>query len=571
MHPPARHQSTLKPLNSNTYPRHPKFLAVACGIALSCTWIHAQAQSPAIDADKQAAAATVTVARIQIDGVGEHAGAGISPARIQVVADQALQAIGGGVPAQLSFAQIEQIAAQITLAYRDAGFVVSLTYIPPQRLGAEQTLHLKVMEGRVGRVLVQGSQRYRDDQLNASSLGLIGRPLRKAELDRALLYARDLPGVSVTSVLQPGQNEGETDIILVATDSAHPYEIGAGLSNYGTDSTGKYRAELSLSAFNALGAGDVLAASVGYGLDPADSWQAALSLSVPSSKVDGLSAIAGISRSEMELNSGPFAALGINGPTTQFYAGSDWKFIQRTDLQVQASARLIHEQSRLEGLGLELSRHAFNVVDAGLSLRHTDRRWRGINLAQLTVRKSFDDQSAPMNWLYPAHAPYFWVSRLTAARLQALPANQRLLLRGSAQFTEDALTPLEQFSLGGPTSVRAYPLSAALGDRGVQATFEYQLSAPGFADVPSPFNGRRWGDLLDVSLFYDWGRTSPAPDNRRIGFQPTTLEGAGIAVGLHLPWQPALKLDLSAAKPTGRYRAPDGDDVQIWARIGMNF
>lgn len=553
--------------------RHRSTRSLRASAAIVATTLAlALGHSAALAADPgTATTASVQVARITVDGVGEHPASGISRSAVEAVANQALRQISPTLPAALSFAQIEQITARITQTYRDAGFLVSVAYIPPQQIGDSQILTLKVIEGRVGRVLVQGSQRYRDDQLTASSLGLIGRPLRQMELDRALLYARDLPGVSVTSVLQPGLNEGETDIVLVAKDSARPYEISAGLSNHGTDSTGKYRAEVGVSAFNALGAGDVLAISLGYGLNPTDSWQAALSLSIPSSKVDGLSAIAGLSRSEMELNTGPFSALEIHGPTTQLYAGSDWKFIQRTDLQVQASARLIHEQSRLDGLGMELSRHAFNVFDAGLSLRHTDRRWRGINMAQLTVRKSFDDQSAPMNWLYPAHDSYFWVGRLSAARLQALPANQRLLLRGSAQFTDDALTPLEQFSLGGPSSVRAFPLSSALGDRGVQASFEYQVSAPGFAEHASPFNGRRWGDLLELSLFYDWGRTSPAAGNRRLGILPTTLEGVGIAVGLYLPWQPALKLDLSAAKPTGSYRAPDGDDVQVWARIGMNF
>lgn len=545
--------------------------ALALGLCLASAAPAALAHADDAPNPAQEAVALVTVARIHIDGVGEHAASGITPARIQAVADQALQTIGSGVPAQLSFAQIEQVAAQITQAYRDAGFLVSQAIIPPQQIGAEQTLTLRVIEGRIGQILVQGSRRYRDDQLSASSLGLIGRPLRRAELDSALLYARDLPGMSVSSVLRPGQNPGETDIVLVAQDSAHPYEISAGLSNHGTDSTGKYRAEVAINAFNALGAGDVLAASVGYGMSPADSWQAALSLSVPSAKIPGLSAIAGASRSEMELNSGPFSALQLHGPTTQLYAGSDWKFIQRTDLQIQASARLIHEQSRLDGLGMELSQHTFDVIDAGLNLRHTDRRWRGINLAQLSVRKSINDDSSSMNWLYPAHESYFWVGRLSAARLQALPANQRLSLRGSAQFTAHALTPLEQFSLGGPTSVRAFPLSSALGDRGVQATVEYQVSAPGFGDRASPFSGRRWADLLELSVFYDWGRASPAPDNRRLGIQATTLEGAGVAVGLYLPWQPALKLDLSAAKPTGRYRAPDGDDVQVWARIGMNF
>ena len=515
--------------------------------------------------------ATVQVARISVEGVGEHPASGLSRASVEAVANQALREISPSLPAALSFAQIEQITARITQTYRDAGFLVSVVYIPPQQIGDSQLLTLKVIEGRVGRVLVQGSQRYRDDQLTASSLALIGRPLRQAELERALLYARDLPGVSVTSVLQPGQNEGETDIVLVAKDSAHPYEISAGLSNHGTDSTGKYRAEVGISAFNALGAGDVLAASLGYGLDPADSWQAALSLSVPSSRIDGLSAIAGISRSEMEINSGPFAAMRLTGPTTLFYAGSDWKFIQRNDLQVQASARWIHEESELEGLGMQLSRHSFDVLDAGVSLRHTDRRWRGMNLAQVSLRKSINDESSPFNWLYTSHAPYFWVARTSVARLQALPGNQRLLLRSSAQFTEDALTPLEQFSVGGPTSVRAYPLSNALGDRGVQATFEYQVSAPGFADRPSPFDGRRWGDLVDINLFYDWGRTSPAPDNRRLGVLPITLEGVGLGVGLRLPWKPELRLDMSAAKPTGSYSGSDQRSTQYWARISSTF
>ena len=540
-------------------------------LAVALAGLAATLSVPAQAADPSPAVATVQVARVQVEGVGEHPDSGISPAGIEALANQALRALGPDQPLALSLAQIEQITARITQAYRDAGFLVSVVYIPPQQVGDSQTLTLKVMEGRVGRVLVQGSQRYREDQLTASSLGLIGRPLRRNELDRALLYARDLPGVSVTSVLQPGQNPGETDIVLLATDNARPYEITAGLSNHGTDSTGKYRAELGISAFNALGAGDVLAASIGYGLDPADSWQAALSLSVPSAQVQGLSAIAGVSRSEMELNTGPLAALEITGPTTMFYAGSDWKFIQRANLQVQASARWIHEDSKLEGLGFLLSRHTFDVLDAGLSLRHTDHRWRGMNLAQVSLRKSVNDESSPMNWLFTSHAPYFWVARASVARLQALPHDQRLLLRGSAQFTDDALTPMEQFSVGGPTSVRAYPLSTALGDRGVQASFEYQVSAPGFANKPSQFNGRRWGDLLDVNLFYDWGRTSPTPDNRRLGALPITLEGAGLGLGLRLPWQPELRLDVSAAKPTGSYRGSDGRSTQYWARISTTF
>lgn len=514
---------------------------------------------------------TVEIRGVSMSGVGQHPDAGIDPQRVEAIADQALRDIGGPLPARLDFGQLEQVAARVTAAYRAAGFVVARAFLPEQTIGEDGMLHVQVIEGTIGRVLVQGSERYRDDQLSASSLGLLGRPLRLQELERALLHAQDLPGVSVRSVLRAGEGTGETDIVIVAEDSPRPYEMHLGLSNHGTDSTGRYRAQAGITAFNALGVGDTLSATAGYGLDPADSWFASAGLSIPSSRVPGLSGTLGFSRSSLELNTGPFATLDIHGPTTLAHIGANWAFVRSPGLTARASARWIHEESRLDGLGIELSRHRFDVLEAGLSMRHTHHRSRGINVLQASVRKSVKDGSPGMNWLYPAHDSHFLVGHLALARLQALPGNQRLLLRGSAQFTSDALAPLEQFSVGGPDSVRAFPLSSALGDRGVQATFEYQVDAPGFADRASPFEDRSWRDLLTLSLFYDWGRTSPASDNRQLGIQPVTLEGAGVGLGLRLPWQPDLKLDLTAATPTGSTKPIDGDDLQVWARIGMTF
>lgn len=514
---------------------------------------------------------TAEIHAVRVSGVGHHPTAGIDPARMQAIADQALLELGGVPPAKLGFGQMEEIARRINATYREADFLVATAFLPEQSIGEDRVLHVQVIEGTIGRVLVQGSERYRDDQLSASSLGLLGRPLRQRELERAIMHAEDLPGVSVRSVLRAGEHPGETDIILVAEDSARPYEVHAALSNHGTDSTGRYRAEAGITAFNALGAGDTLAATVGYGLNPADSWYASAALSIPSSRVTGLSGTLGFSRSSLELNTGPFAPLDIHGPTTIAHFGANWTFARSPTLTARTTARWIHEESRLDGLGIELSRHKFDVLEAGLSLQHTHHRSRGINVLQASLRKSVNDESPEVNWLHPAHTSHFLIGRLALARLQALPGNQRLLLRGNAQFTSDALAPLEQFSLGGPDSVRAFPLSSALDDRGVQATLEYQVNAPGFAHHTSPFDGRSWADLITVSLFYDWGRTSPASSNRQLGIQPVTLEGAGIGLGLRLPWQPDLRLDVSAATPTGSTKPFDGDDLQVWARIGMTF
>src|SRR3546814_14334310 len=82
-----------------------------------------------------------------------------------------------------------------------------------------------------------------------------------------------------------------------------------------------------------------------------------------------------------------------------------------------------------------------------------------------------------------------------------LTRSQRLDLKLNGQYSDDVLVPMEQFALGGPDSVRAYPISDALGDRGYHVAVEYQVDAPGFGDKASPFGGRQWRAGVQFALF----------------------------------------------------------------------
>jgi hemolysin activation/secretion protein len=542
-------------------------LAIALAICVAAPVCHAQTAPPAAASQAQA-----SISSIRVLGVVPHPEAGISESSIQALADNALrEQAAGAAPASLSFAQIQAIADQITQAYRLAGFLVAKAIVPPQQIDAGGTLTIQVVEGRLGQVRVQGSNRYRTSTLAAPMQPLVGQPVQLKSLEQAVLQARALPGVSISPVLAPGANPGETDVILVAQDSGRPYAVRLGASNQGTDTSGRYRLEAGVTLYSPMGVGDLLSASYAYGLNPNDSWVGAAAYSLPFDSARGVTGVVGFSRSELEITTGPFAALELNGPTTQGYTGLDWKFIDRPGLQAQLSGRYIHETARLDGLGQRLSDHTFDVVEAGLAVRHEQAGSRAINFAQLTLRKAVKDGSAEQNLIYNAHDSYFWLARVALSRLQAFTPDQRVSLRANAQFTGSALTPLEQFSIGGPNSVRAAPLSAALGDRGVQGTFEYQIDAPGFAKAASPFAGRSWGEVLTVQAFYDWGRVSPVSQNRRLGVLPITYEGAGVGMELRLPYQQGLQLNLSAAKRTGRTRSPDGDEVQVWAAVGFTF
>lgn len=74
-----------------------------------------------------------------------------------------------------------------------------------------------------------------------------------------------------------------------------------------------------------------------------------------------------------------------------------------------------------------------------------------------------------------------------------------------SQHSEDLLTSLEQMAIGGPNSVRAYSTAEFLRDTAVSTSVEWLMRAPGF-DQWKAFGNKRWGEVLQVSLFIDYAK-----------------------------------------------------------------
>src|SRR3546814_11652412 len=90
-----------------------------------------------------------------------HPDEGITPATMQAIADAGFARFADGkVDAELSFGQLQDVAAAITTAYREAGFIVSKAYLPAQSPGPDGRVRIQVLEGRLGDVAVQGAERY---------------------------------------------------------------------------------------------------------------------------------------------------------------------------------------------------------------------------------------------------------------------------------------------------------------------------------------------------------------------------------------------------------------------------
>ncbi|WP_425491342.1 ShlB/FhaC/HecB family hemolysin secretion/activation protein [Frateuria soli] len=525
--------------------------------------------------EREAAAAqeqTLAVQGFRVQGVGNHPEDDITPATVQAMADEQFATLSGGTgkPVQANFSQLQHLADRITDRYRKAGYIVATAFVPAQEVGSDGIVRLDVLEGTIGKVVVKGTSRYRPGVIAAPAEALNGRPLRKQDIDSALLYARDLPGVTVSSTFQPGARTGQTDLVMVAHEARRPFTFTLGGNNYGTELTGRYRAQAGAAWNSPLGIGDQLTANVDYALDPHSNVYYALAYRAPTVVVPGLAGVIGATRSELQISSGAFADLQVGGPTSSTFAGADWKFVNTDDVSMQTSLRYIREKSQLGALGVKLSDERFDVAELGFGLQRTDQRLRGLDVVQGSLRKSIRDDSLDPDLVSPDHDSNFLLARLSYTRLQFLTRSQRLYFKLGGQYTRDALPPLEQFVIGGPDSVRAYPIADALTDRGWYTSLEYHIDAPGLGDRVSPFYDRPWRELLEVEVFYDFGRGYAS--NHRDGNNPIeTLEGIGAGLIFRIPRFHHFEFRLDASVPTGSRDASDKRGYHVYSRFGFTF
>jgi hemolysin activation/secretion protein len=523
--------------------------------------------------DRQASASQkVAVDGFRVHGVGQHPDAGITPASMQGFADARFKKLGGGAGASvpLDFAQMQEVTDAMTDTYRKAGFVFGTAFLPAQTVGPDHIVDITVLEGTLGKVIVKGNKRYRASAIAAPVRPLEGKILRKGEVDSALLYARELPGVSVSSTFQPGAKTGQTDLLMVANEAKRPYTITTGANNYGTDLTGRYRAQLGGSWNSPLGIGDIFTANVDYALDPNNNVYYSLSYRAPVGPIPGISAVVGATRSELQLSNGTFGALDVKGPTSTQFAGADWKFINTATLQMQASLHYLREQSQLSSIGISLSDERFDVAELGWGMSHTDQRFHGLDLVQVSLRKSIIDRSRAPDLIAPNHAKNFLSARVNYTRLQFVSKSQRIYFKFGGQYTNVALVPLEQFAIGGPDSVRAYPIAEGLSDRGYYASLEYHVDAPFLGDKVSPFYARPWRELLEVEAFVDYARGFAAGANLANG-KSTTFKGAGAGFIFRIPRFHNFEFHLDGSVPIGGPRASDDNGYHIYSRFGFTF
>jgi hemolysin activation/secretion protein len=531
------------------------------------------------------------VKAIKVEGVAEHDDYGITPEAIDALVQDRLAKLGraqapagqaapegGRQGAYLGLGELQEIAAAVARFYRQHGFILAQAYIPPQTL-KDNTVVMRVMEGRLGEVLVENPRRYTPAQLAQPFAGKLGKAVVQEDMEQSLLLLSDYPGLKVFGVFQPGKTVGEADLVLSVLEEDRSDYV-AHFDNYGTEFTGEYRGRLDMRFNDPFKKQDLLSASLSTSYSPHNGLYGAVNYERIAFGPKNRFGI-GYSRNAYELGS-YLEPLGIKGVTQlldtywrrSFHRGLRWNSGGQLQL-ARKSAKLYVPIENGEDRQDDLT-----TLAASVNFDWRGALGRSFHAASLTYTHGFDGLLGAMETTSDPNQTTasrrggsevyaggeFSKVEMTYRYWRRLSPVHSLMLGFRGQTTQDLLTSLEQIPMGGPDGVRAYGPSEALRDKAYLVSLEWQMNAPGFAQWPA-FGNHRWGEILQFVVFADaakgWLNDPLASDQEEI-----SLYGVGAGVRLNVD---KFSARFEFASPVGKEVAANGRDPQYFFEMNLGF
>lgn len=455
---------------------------------------------------------------------------------------------------EMSIGQLQEVANKLTDFYRQSGLVIAQVFVPEQTV-EDGVVKLHVLEGNLGGTVVVDNEDYSAELLKSPFTHLEHKPVTKSALENALLELSDFPGVIAYGVLQPGKEQGETDLLVkVQEEIKHEYSFRA--DNYGSESTGKNRLTFGYSQNNVFGNADVFSANLLHTLTPANTIFGGIDYVTPIG-FSGYDFGAGFSTNAFDVG-GDLASFDISGTVVSYHflIGRQMERSRRSNYSLKADfTNKVAETTSGSSL---LSKDIISAVGFEYSFDNLDVVNQGINQGALKlviglpgVFDSLDDNSTTSsrtsgegNIATSEYAKLTW----SIARLQLISKYQNVLFKTTGQYTPDLLPPVEQFGMGGPNNVRAFSTSEYLRDSAATLSVDWNFNAPGFYDKQA-FDGWKWGEILQMTLFADFA-TGIINEPVLTDDTPLNIGGVGIATQLLLPGKLTLRLDISSGVST---------------------
>lgn len=461
----------------------------------------------------------------------------------------------------ISVQKLYEIAAEMTVRYRKADFLLSTVIVPRQTIDGGH-VQLQAVEGYIAKISVEGDTGRRPGLLQSMQEQVLNdRPLRSTTLERFLLMLNDLPGMTAQGILQPSPDTpGASDLIV----RLHASDVGAtaGVSNRGSRLQGPVQATAALSLNDLFGTYDNT--SLQYLQAGRGSELRFYSLSNRERlTASGLDITASATHSQSDTALGQeFVSSNLQTDDTQGRIELSMPLLRNRARNLYLHGGLTYSNSETDTFGAALNHDKLAALRLGLDFDVSDAAG-GVNVIDFEASKGLNALGAshygdPLA-SRPGGRPDFFKLTSNLARLQSLGGPFSLLLAVNGQLAFSKVLVAEEFAYGGEYFGRAYDASELVGDSGIAEKLELRYTL----DFSGGFGVTVYGFGEDGKV---WRRITTDIST------PRTDSAVSVGGGIRFSLTRLVSGYVEAAKPTNHIVAAEGDRrVRVFGGLQFNF
>jgi hemolysin activation/secretion protein len=359
-------------------------------------------------------------------------------------------------------AKLQAMARAVADAARAQGYLFASAMVPEQVVDSG-TVTVRLDAGPVDRVRVIGSDNKR---LRRTLEQIVGKAVRKAVVERQLLLAGEVPGISIVSTRYSREGGGATLMVEVIEDRVSG---SAGLDNQGSRDIGPARLRLRLDLTGLLDDGDQLTTQlVVTPLQPKELAYGSVRYAIGIGGATQLGVAAAVGQTQP--GDGQFAGrLAGKSLYGAIFVNHALIRSNKTNLWVNAELAWLQVDQRFDGIAaqrdeivtLTLSTTASTMLGGG-------RLWGGLGVVQglgvTTAGDPMSSRSDASGVFTKAVAWANWTGNLTKQLSVRIAAN--------GQLSNRPLLSAQEIGVGGPGFGRAYDFSERFGDNGILGLIE---------------------------------------------------------------------------------------------------
>ncbi|WP_204104617.1 MULTISPECIES: ShlB/FhaC/HecB family hemolysin secretion/activation protein [Spirulina sp. CCY15215] len=422
----------------------------------------------------------------------------------------------------ITFAEVVQARSAIAQLYLSQGYRTTGAYIPLQTM-REGVLEIRVVEGKVSRIDVEGLQNLNTSYVRDRLSLAIAPPLNFTTLEEAIQLLQLDPRIArVSANLSEGVEPGE-NILNVEVKETPAIAGQIGSNNHRVPSVGSLQGQSSLTYANLLGWGDTV--NFSYNLSQGSNlWEVGYNL--PVNPLNGAVQLR-YNQTSSAIIDPDFQILDIESRSHSFELGFRQPIARSLREEFALGLTFSHydNQTFLQETPFPLTTGSERNGRTGLSALRFSQEWlKRSRTDAIAFRSQFNfgldwfnatiHETAPDSDFFSWRGQFQWVHRLTS--------DLTLSLRSVLQLADRPLLGVEQLSLGGSSTVRGYRQDTLVADNGFFASIALQIPV---LKIPE------WESELYLSPFWDYGIVWNNSGGMEL--QQQTLS----AIGVGLTWQ----------------------------------